>query len=135
MTSAVKPLDVWTNDLIGEIYFNPDDATAFKAFEDYISSDIRIEVNGAVLPRSVYLGIVTRYREEGTGTDLGNPTLSMHVDDVEKQTGTVAQCGKFSTKNKATGAVVNATATTIIKVEFRDGKRVMTSLTEVIADD
>ncbi|EJT99853.1 hypothetical protein DACRYDRAFT_109279 [Dacryopinax primogenitus] len=130
--TSIAPLDVWVDNLFGEIWFQPDDEKAFAAFEAALSEDIRIEfVNGAVLPRSVYLGFVKSYRKESFGTDLGNPSLSMNINDADKQTGTVAQFGKFSTKNKATGKETLSTAATIIEVEFRDGKRVMTSLTEV----
>ncbi|KZO96047.1 hypothetical protein CALVIDRAFT_527801 [Calocera viscosa TUFC12733] len=133
--ATVKPLDVWVNDLVDLIFFQPDDEVAIKSFEESISPDIHIDVNGKILTRAAYLGLVHGYRKESVGTNLSNPTLVMAVSDAEKQTGTVAQCGKFSTVNKATGKDVRATGVTLCKVEWVNGKRVLTSLTEVQADD
>ncbi|EJT99854.1 hypothetical protein DACRYDRAFT_109280 [Dacryopinax primogenitus] len=131
--SSTTPLDVFVENLLAAMFFETDDEKAIQAFEAGLSEDIRIEVNGAILPRPVYLGIVKGIRKDNVATDLGNPTLAMHVEDAEKQTGTVAQCGKFTLKNKSTGEEKTSSAGTIAKVEFRDGKRVMTSLTEVMS--
>ncbi|KZT55532.1 hypothetical protein CALCODRAFT_518711 [Calocera cornea HHB12733] len=133
--AAVKPLDVWVNDLVDDIFFQPDDALAVKSFDESISPAIYIDVNGKKLSREIYLGIVRGYRKEHVGAFVDNPTLAMSVDDKEKQTGVVAQLGKFSSVNKATGKDVRATGLTICKVEIVDGKRMLTSLTEVQAND
>jgi len=136
ITSTTKPLDVWVNDLLDVIWFQPDDELAIQTLEKHLSPDIHIDVNGKVLPRAVYLNMVRGYRKANTATNVSNPTLAMVLDDKEKQTGVVAHGpGKFRAVKKETGEESSATIVTITKVEDVDGERVMTSLTEVLTQD
>lgn len=55
--------------------------------------------------------------------------------DADGRTGVVAQVSRYTTTGKEDGEVVPQTATTLVKVEERDARRVVTSLFEVTSVD
>jgi hypothetical protein len=50
--------------------------------------------------------------------------------DPAARTGVVAQISKFTITNKADGKVSESVSVTIVKVEEKEGRRVMSSLVE-----
>ncbi|KAJ7473631.1 hypothetical protein B0H11DRAFT_2236462 [Mycena galericulata] len=126
---AVQTYQPAPNETLGEfvdllfkrLFFTLNDfLLVLSTFENDVATDVVIEVNGKSFPPGDFLEVIKEFH----ATSIGNLTkiddLAMSPFDAAARTG-------------VDGSVKEQVSVTIVKVEEKDGKRIMTSLVEVQA--
>lgn len=94
-----------------------------------------LSINGNVLTAEFFKGVTLQYRTAFTGNITSIQDLNVVPVDATGNAGIVAQLTKYETEQKGTGEKVLATATTIVSVEEREGKKVIAGIWEAQSND
>ncbi|KAL8292306.1 hypothetical protein RQP46_001772 [Phenoliferia psychrophenolica] len=126
----------FVDDFFHRILYQPDDAVAAEALSLDLSEDARININGTDLTAAAFSSMIkNQFRGTQIGALISSKDLNTSPLDPYGKTGAVAQTSQYTTTGKEDGKVVPQTATTLVKVEERNGKRIVTSLFEVTSVD
>ncbi|GME31848.1 uncharacterized protein LTHEOB_7209 [Neofusicoccum parvum] len=130
MSAQLKPLGDWLDELFNDIFFQPDDAFALKAYEERVDPSLIVRINHDRYTFDQYKEAVNKGR---TTSDFSPQSTSeiLKWDDAEKKGGAVAQLTKFTVKSKETGEETAAASLILSVVRWIGGKRVLTEMTEV----
>lgn len=79
-----------------------------------------------------YKQLIFRSRDKYNMTSQSNDELLCAKADEKGKAGSVAHLGRFTLKDKKTGQAVKSASVTLVTVEWIDGARRMTELTEVL---
>ncbi|KAI1616431.1 hypothetical protein EDD36DRAFT_135012 [Exophiala viscosa] len=94
---------------------------------DYLS----IKINGTSLTGSDFVNLITtQFRSAFSASIVEIKDLNIATTNDSGSTGVVGQWTAYVTKGKEDGKEIKQSATTIVKVEERDGKNVVTGLWE-----
>ncbi|OCF44419.1 hypothetical protein I317_01679 [Kwoniella heveanensis CBS 569] len=111
--------------------FQDDEALAVKTLEEELAPDAAININGNTLDAQTFKTVITsQFRPTHTASIVEIKDLNIVPHGPTEGTGTVAQFTRYETVGKADGAVLKQSATTIVQVGERDGKRVITAIWE-----
>ncbi|WVQ94818.1 hypothetical protein IAU59_001901 [Kwoniella sp. CBS 9459] len=113
--------------------FQDDGALAVKTLEEELAPDAVINLNGNQLDAQTFKTIITaQFRPTHTASIIEIKDLNIVPNGPSESsgTGTVAQFTKYETVGRADGAVLKQSATTIVQVGERDGKKVITAIWE-----
>jgi len=127
-------LGKWVDQVFDEIFFQPDDELAIKAFEENVSSDFQARINGKSLTRETFKHLVVDARAKDHFSVLTiRELLADNGDGDVGVDGCVSHISTFASKDKETGAPKGeSTSLTVISAAWKDGKRIMIDLTEVV---
>ncbi|WVQ81679.1 hypothetical protein IAT38_003804 [Cryptococcus sp. DSM 104549] len=116
--------------------FQEDDALATSVLADELSEDAQIVINGNTLPAELFRTVISsQFRGLHTATVTSIQDLNIATTNPEGTAGVVGQFSKYETKTKEGGVVVKQSATTIVKVEEREGKKVVTGIWEAQTEE
>ncbi|OCF34174.1 hypothetical protein I316_04124 [Kwoniella heveanensis BCC8398] len=111
--------------------FQDDEALAVKTLEEELAPDAAININGNTLDAQIFKTVITaQFRPTHAASIVEIKDLNIVPHGPTEGTGTVAQFTRYETVGKADGAVLKQSATTIVQVGERDGKRVITAIWE-----
>lgn len=130
MSAQLKSLGDWVDELLNDIFFQPDDAFALKAYEERVDPSLIVRINHDRFTFDQYKEAV----KNGRTTSEFSPQSTSEIlkwDDAEKKGGAVTQLFKFTVKSKETGQETPATSVILSVVRWIGGKRVLTEMTEV----
>ncbi|KAJ7460884.1 hypothetical protein B0H11DRAFT_155915 [Mycena galericulata] len=118
--------------LFQRLFFTPNDLPlALSTFENDVAADAA--VNGKTFSTAGFLEAIKAFHATFIGKLTKTDDLAVSPFDAAARTGVVAQVTKFAVTSKADGSVKEQVSVTIVKVEEKDGKRVLTSLVEAQA--
>jgi hypothetical protein len=89
-----------------------------------------VSINGQKVAPATYLESIKKFHTTSVAKLITIEDLSVSHADSTRRASVVAQLSKFTVTSKTDGKVVENKAVTIVKVEEREGRRVMTMLTE-----
>jgi hypothetical protein len=133
MSQTFTPLSDWVDQVINNIWFQPNDLLATKAYEDSISRDVSIRVNGVTLSYDQYKEVVKSARAKDEFFVDSNDELLTVLADEQGEAGSVAQFSKFTSKYKTPGEEIKSSNVIITTVKLSNGKRVLAEMAEVAA--
>ncbi|EXJ84015.1 hypothetical protein A1O3_04682 [Capronia epimyces CBS 606.96] len=111
--------------------FQADDALAASVLATELAPDANICINGALLTSSEFVTVITtQFRTAFLASIVEIKDLNIVTTNDSGSTGVVGQWTAYVTKGKADGKELKQSATTIVKVEEREGKNVVTGLWE-----
>ncbi|KAJ6546901.1 hypothetical protein B0H19DRAFT_1265882 [Mycena capillaripes] len=117
--------------LFQRLFFNQEDMPlVLSTFENDVAADALIEVNGTNFSPAAFLEVIKEFHTTSLATLTAIEDLVVVPLDSAARTGVVAQISKFTVTNKADAEVKEQVSVTVVKVEEKDGRRVMTSLVE-----
>ncbi|KAJ7168405.1 hypothetical protein C8R43DRAFT_149852 [Mycena crocata] len=117
--------------LFQRLFFNQDDMPlVLSTFANDVAVNATIDVNGKSLSTATFLEIIKDFHKTSLAKLTTIEDLAVAPLDEAARTGVVAQVSKFTVTNKADGKVKEQVSVTIVKVEEKEGRRVMTSLVE-----
>ncbi|KAK7035834.1 hypothetical protein R3P38DRAFT_2909272 [Favolaschia claudopus] len=117
--------------LFQRLFFYRDDMPlVFPTWENDVLADVAIELNGKHLTPPAFFELIKNFHETSFGKLLSIEDLVVVPLDPAARTGVVSQISKFSVTNKADGKTTVNVSVTTVKVEEKDGRRIMTSLVE-----
>ncbi|KAJ7494499.1 hypothetical protein B0H11DRAFT_939395 [Mycena galericulata] len=90
-------------------------------------------MNGKTFSTAGFLEAIKAFHTTFIGKLTKTDDLAVSPFDAAARTGVVAQVTKFAVTSKADGSVKEQVSVTIVKVEEKDGKRILTSLVEAQA--
>ncbi|KAJ7500452.1 hypothetical protein B0H11DRAFT_2189359 [Mycena galericulata] len=129
-----ETLGEFVNLLFQRLFFTPNDLPlVLSTFENDVAADAAFEVNGNSFPTAGYLEAIKKFHATSIGKLTKIDDLAVSHFDAVARTGVVAQVTKFAVTSKADGSVEEQVAVTIVKVDEKDGKRILTSLVEAQA--
>ncbi|WRT68784.1 uncharacterized protein IL334_005764 [Kwoniella shivajii] len=113
------------------VLFQEDDQLASSTLTEELSADAIININGSDLSAEKFVSLITtQFRGAFTASISHIQDLNIVTTNDTSTTGVVGQYTKYKTKSKVSGQILKQSATTIVKVEERDGKNVVTALWE-----
>ncbi|KAF4126549.1 hypothetical protein GMORB2_0285 [Geosmithia morbida] len=116
--------------------FQPDDAQAASALDTDLAPDATIVINGNSLAASEFVGLITTQFRGSSVASVGEiKDLNIITTNQEGSTGVVGQWTPYVTRGKEDGKETRQSATTIVRVEERGGKQVVTALWEAQSAD
>ncbi|WVF67225.1 hypothetical protein IAT40_001973 [Kwoniella sp. CBS 6097] len=112
--------------------FQDDEALAVKTLEeelapDEVCPDVQTSDRRAIAFQTV---ITAQFRPSHTATIIEIKDLNIVPHGPTEGTGTVAQFTRYETVGKADGSVLKQSATTIVQVGEKDGKKVIAAIWE-----
>ncbi|KAK5023927.1 hypothetical protein LTS07_009053 [Exophiala sideris] len=111
--------------------FQGDDKLAASVLATELASDASIVINGTVLSSSDFVDLITtQFRSAFSASIVTIKDLNIATTNSSGSTGVVGQWTAYVTKGKEDGKEMKQSATTIVKVEERDGKNLVTGLWE-----
>ncbi|KIV79066.1 hypothetical protein PV11_06653 [Exophiala sideris] len=111
--------------------FQGDDKLAASVLATELASDASIVINGTVLSSSDFVDLITtQFRSAFSASIVTIKDLDIATTNTSGSTGVVGQWTAYVTKGKEDGKEIKQSATTIVKVEERDGKNIVTGLWE-----
>nr|XP_019005769.1 uncharacterized protein I203_01084 [Kwoniella mangroviensis CBS 8507]OCF69230.1 hypothetical protein I203_01084 [Kwoniella mangroviensis CBS 8507] len=111
--------------------FQPDDDLAATVLSAELAPDAAININGNHLTAETFIGLITsQFRGAFSASVTSIQDLNVVPTNETKTSGIVGQYSKYETRGKADGKVLKQSATTIVKVDERDGKKLITSIWE-----
>nr|XP_019047905.1 hypothetical protein I302_04525 [Kwoniella bestiolae CBS 10118]OCF26835.1 hypothetical protein I302_04525 [Kwoniella bestiolae CBS 10118] len=111
--------------------FQPDDGLASSVLSAELALDAAININGNELTAEIFIGLITtQFRGAFSASVISIQDLNIVPANEAKTTGIVGQFSKYETKGKEDGKVLKQSATTIVKVDERDGKMLITAIWE-----
>ncbi|KAI1630013.1 hypothetical protein EDD37DRAFT_77730 [Exophiala viscosa] len=111
--------------------FQADDKLAASVLATELASDANIVINGTSLTGSDFVNLITtQFRSAFSASIVEIKDLNIATTNDSGSTGVVGQWTAYVTKGKEDGKEIKQSATTIVKVEERDGKNVVTGLWE-----
>ncbi|KAJ6500661.1 hypothetical protein C8R45DRAFT_978529, partial [Mycena sanguinolenta] len=113
--------------LFQRLFFQDGMPLVLATYENDVATDAMME---CAVSAAAYLEIIKGFHATATGKLTTIEDLVVVPLDPASRTGVVAQISKFTITNKADGKVSEDTAVTIVKVEEKEGRRIMTSLVE-----
>ncbi|KAJ7253401.1 hypothetical protein B0H12DRAFT_1323697 [Mycena haematopus] len=116
--------------LFQRLFFQEGMPLVLSTYENDIAADVSIELNGKKLTNAAFLDAVKEFQATTLAKLIMIEDLVVVPLDPASRTGVVAQISKFTLTNKADGKVSQHTSVTTVKVEEKEGRRIMTSLVE-----
>ncbi|EKG17527.1 hypothetical protein MPH_05265 [Macrophomina phaseolina MS6] len=133
MATQFNSVGDWVSQFRQEIYHQPNDDDAVKAFEAKADPSILVRTNHDHFTFDQYRGLIKQYRGTHTVSLLSNSTI-LEWHDAEKG-GTVGHLTKTLHVEKATGKKEQHTTLIITTVKWINGKRMVTEITEVFIEE
>ncbi|KAM5341398.1 hypothetical protein ACJ41O_014429 [Fusarium nematophilum] len=130
MSTQSQTLGQWVTDLNKTLFFQPDDELALKAAQEQIDPSFVIKVNHDVFTYDRYKPGIQEARASSTIVQDAF-SIILQWENPENPGGTVAALSKYTSKDKATGKETRKTNLILYEVKWIDGKRKLTSQTEV----
>ncbi|KAH7056033.1 hypothetical protein B0J12DRAFT_726951 [Macrophomina phaseolina] len=130
MSIQTKSLGDWVDGVIHEIFFQPDDELAVKAFDTYLAPDLHVRINLSHLTFDGYKEVVTNTRRTNIMSKQTNDEI-LKWEDEDGTSGVVGHHSKFTLKDKVTGKDTGNTFLILTAVKEVDGKRMITEITEI----
>ncbi|KAJ7253393.1 hypothetical protein B0H12DRAFT_1116980 [Mycena haematopus] len=118
--------------LFQRVFFQEDIPLALSTYENDVAPTLRSSapINGKNMSAAAFLEMIKGFH----ATSLAKLTILEDLVvvplDPASRTGVVAQLSTFTITNKADGKVSEHKLVTIVKVEEKEGRRIMTSLLE-----
>ncbi|KAJ6606339.1 hypothetical protein DFH09DRAFT_1269335 [Mycena vulgaris] len=120
--------------LFQRLFFRGDDMPLIlSTFENDVAPDALIDVNGTKMSAAKFLEIIKDFHATSRAELTTIEDLAVAPLDPAGRTGVVAQVTKLTVTLKKDSSVTKQVSVTIVKVEEKNGRRVMTSLVEVQA--
>lgn len=95
------------------------------------SGHLSVKINGTSLTSSEFVNLITtQFRPAFHASIVEIKDLNIVTTNDSGSTGVVGQWTAYMTKGKGDGKEIKQSATTIVKVEEREGKHVVTGLWE-----
>ncbi|KAF7353743.1 hypothetical protein MVEN_01059700 [Mycena venus] len=117
--------------LFQRLFFNQSDMPlVLSTYENDVAADATIEINGKNMPTAAFLEVIKEFHTTSLAKLTTIEDLVVVPLDPAARTGVVAQISKFTITNKADRKVSEHVSVTVVKVEEKEGRRVMTSLVE-----
>ncbi|WWC73364.1 uncharacterized protein I206_107331 [Kwoniella pini CBS 10737] len=111
--------------------FQDDDVVASSVLASELSPDAVINMNGNDLTTESFINLInTQFRPAFSAKVLEIRDLNIVTTNTEGTTGVVAQYTRYETSGKSDNTILKQSATTIVAVEERDGKRSITRIWE-----
>ncbi|KAF1814420.1 hypothetical protein P152DRAFT_456674 [Eremomyces bilateralis CBS 781.70] len=111
--------------------FQADDILAASVLATELAADANININGTPLTSSEFVTLITtQFRSAFTAAIVKIKDLNIVTRNDSGSTGVVGQWTAYVTKGKEDGKELKQSATTIVKVEERDGKPIVTGIWE-----
>jgi len=112
--------------------FQADDKLAASVLATELALDANICINGTLLTTSEFVTLITtQFRSAFFASIVEIKDLNIMTTNDSGSTGVVGQWTAYVTKGKEDGKELKQSATTIVRVEEREGKNVVTGLWEV----
>ncbi|KAJ7448966.1 hypothetical protein FB451DRAFT_1187471 [Mycena latifolia] len=118
----------FTTQLFESIFFQKDAAKAISTFEADVAPDAKITFNGTDLSAAQFLEAIKGYHSTGFAT-LTSPQETLAVTPLEGNAAVVALIVRAKHTLNA-GTTQNMVSVSIIKIEEKGGKQVVTSWVE-----
>ncbi|KAJ7131377.1 hypothetical protein C8R44DRAFT_871872 [Mycena epipterygia] len=115
------------------VFQQSDMPLVFSTLENDIARDAVFDINGKNMSTAQYLEAIKDFHATSVAKLTKIEDLAVAPFDPAGRTGVVAQFSKFTVTSKTDGSVKNTVAVTVVKVEEKEGRRVMTSLVETQA--
>ncbi|KAJ7731003.1 hypothetical protein DFH07DRAFT_781429 [Mycena maculata] len=131
--AADETLSQFASLLFDRIFFQPDVAVAVSTWNQDVAEDAFVNINGNTIPAATFLELVKGFHATGVGKLEKSTDLLVAPKDPAGRTGTVAQSANIVVYHKD-GKIVDQASVTIVQVEEKDGKRIMTSLVETTVE-
>ncbi|KAJ6606335.1 hypothetical protein DFH09DRAFT_1353485 [Mycena vulgaris] len=120
--------------LFQRLFFRGDDMPlVLSTFENDVAPDARIDFNGTKIPAAQFLELIKDFHATSRAEPTTIEDLAVTPLDPAGRTGVVAQVTKLTITSKKDSSVTKPVSVTIVKVEEKNGRRIMTSLVEVQA--
>ncbi|KAL2435551.1 hypothetical protein ABEF95_003962 [Exophiala dermatitidis] len=111
--------------------FQPDDQLAASALATELAPDANISINGTFFTTTEFVALITiQFRAAFVASIVEIKDLNIVTTNNSGSTGVVGQWTSYVTEGKADGEKLRQSATTIVKVEEREGKNVITGIWE-----
>ncbi len=99
-------------------------------------SNLSVKINGTVLTSSEFINLITtQFRSSYLASIVEIKDLNIVITNDSGSTGVVGQWTAYVTKGKEDGKEIRQSAMTIVKVEAREGEKVVTGLWEAQTAD
>ncbi|KAJ7221661.1 hypothetical protein GGX14DRAFT_388796 [Mycena pura] len=120
--------------LFKRLFFIENDmALVTLTFENDVAADAEIAINGSSMPASAFLDILKDFHATAVAKLTKTEDLVVVPSDAGARSGVVAQHLTFTSTSKTDGKVAEHVSVLIVKVQEKEGKRVMTSLVEAFS--
>ncbi|KAJ5796988.1 uncharacterized protein N7518_005528 [Penicillium psychrosexuale] len=131
MPESLVSIGPWLVQLFRDVFFQPDDAVSSQAFDHGVSRDLAVRLNGQNLTFDEFRHAVEDTRAKNYIYEQSNDELLRVEADPRAGGGSVAQLSRFTLKDKSTGHETYSSTVILATIEFVEGRRVLTQLTEV----
>ncbi|OJJ78474.1 uncharacterized protein ASPGLDRAFT_138850 [Aspergillus glaucus CBS 516.65] len=131
MPEHLDSIGSWLVRLFTNIFFQPDDIVSSRTFIHGISRGITVRINGNYMTYDEFRDAIEDARAKNYISEQQNDELLESQTDPKGTSGSVAQLSQFTLKDKVTGNVTNSSTVILATIEWAEGKRVLTQLTEV----
>ncbi|KAJ5772539.1 hypothetical protein N7520_003068 [Penicillium odoratum] len=121
----------WLVQLFTKIFFQPDDGVSSQAFDHGVSPDLVVRINGKHLGYHEFRSVIQDTRAKKYISEQSNDELLASQADPEGKGGSVAQLSHFTFKDKVTGHEIYSSTVILATIEWSEGTRLLTQLTEV----
>ncbi|KAJ7272974.1 hypothetical protein C8J57DRAFT_1467393 [Mycena rebaudengoi] len=129
--TATETLGEFVDLLFQRLFFKGDMPLALSTFENDVTADAVIDINGKNMTAAAFLELIKEFHASSVAKLKTIEDLAVVPADPAGRAGVVAQVSTFTTAPKADGKEKEHKSVTIVKVEEREGRRVMTMLAEV----
>ncbi|RVX68742.1 hypothetical protein B0A52_07628 [Exophiala mesophila] len=111
--------------------FQRDDDLAASVLATELASDAIININGNTLTATDFVNIITsKFRGAFLASITEIKDLNIVTTNGSGSTGVVGQWTSYVTQGKSDGKELKQSATTIVKVEERQGRQIVTAIWE-----
>ncbi|PNP39498.1 hypothetical protein TGAM01_v203982 [Trichoderma gamsii] len=131
MAQKVTEFGSFVDDIFYNIFFQPDDELSARYIKKYLSSELKVRINGTGIPGNSFKDSIVAARAKSLFQVVQVQEVLANSDASKASGGSVSHLTLFSIKDKDTGDERQESSLTLVTCALEDGRVVISELTEI----
>ncbi|KAM0487277.1 hypothetical protein ACHAPX_000548 [Trichoderma viride] len=131
MAQKVTEFGSFVDNIIYNIFFQPDDELSARYVKERFSPDLKVRINGTAISGDSFKNSVVAARAKSLFQVVQVQEILANSDADKASGGSVSHLTLFSVKDKDTGDERQESSLTLVTCALEDGRLVITELTEI----
>ncbi|KAM0512469.1 hypothetical protein ACHAPE_008792 [Trichoderma viride] len=131
MAQKVTEFGSFVDNIIYNIFFQPDDELSTRYVKEHFSPDLKVRINGTGIPGDSFKDGIIAARAKSSFQVVQVQEILANSDANKASGGSVSHLSLFSVKDKDTGDERQDSSLTLVTCALEDGRVVITELTEI----